>query len=93
MAEVTPKAPTKRATTPLQTQADSIRAQPSDADLAAKREATKPEKPSRVEVMTTHGSDMWDPDSSRWIEGQACLVPMTDWLKRQIEAKKIKLAE
>lgn len=93
MSEVNTKAPAKKPTAPVQSQANTIRNQPTDAELAAKKEAAKEEKPVRVEVQTTHGVDMWDPDSSRWIEGRPTLVPMTDWLKRQITAKKIKASE
>lgn len=72
---------------------DSIRNQPTDEELAARRASRKPAKETYVQVRTTSGGDMWDPQAGSWITGQRGLALQTEWLDRQIAAKKIETME
>lgn len=71
----------------------SIRNQPSDEELAARKAESKPANEKHVKAQTASGGDMWDPDAGQWIYGRPTLAVDTDWLKRQTKAKKIKILE
>lgn len=65
----------------------SIKEQPTDAEVVANRKKGVTKK--EVKVKTASGGRMWDPMAGEWITGKPGLTVETDWLKIQVKAKKI----
>lgn len=77
----------------VDTKGPQVRKQPSDEELAKKRQREKTEKQKELKVRTASGGDMWDPEAGNWIEGKPTLTVDNAWIRRQIAAKKIILIE
>lgn len=78
-----------------QAEENLLRDQPTRSSL--KESASEAAQKGRDKVhaqVTAKNARMWDPEHSQWIEShKAVLATNSDWLKRQIEVGKIKLAE